>query len=117
MYLFPHCNTHDNPHHRNPHSELPSRLLREDKRQDTSREAAQVVDGHDDALESWTWMVECIEEIGVSHYPTEYTLIISEENKRQLTSDRNRCSELEARAIPVEVRCSNHGGDDGSNKS
>lgn len=53
-------------------------------------------------------MVEGIEEIGISNNTTEDSLIVTEEDKSHLTRDSDCGSELEAFAVPVEVRGSDH---------
>ena len=93
--------TYNNPNHRNPHRKPSSRLLAEEKRQYTSRETSEIVDRHDDALESRRWMIERVQEVLVADDSTENALVVSEEHKGQLTSNRDCGSQLEASPVKI----------------
>lgn len=55
-------------------------------------------------------MIEGVEEVRISHDSTEDTLVITEQDKRHLTSNCDHGPELKALPIPVEIRRPDHDG-------
>lgn len=64
----------NDPHHGDPHGQSAARLLAEEEGEDASREAAQVVDGHDNAFETRRRVVEGVEEVGVPYDACRWSL-------------------------------------------
>jgi len=69
--------THD-PSHSKPHANPPPQFLADEECQDASGEGSQVVDCHDDALESTGWVSEGVAPVFVAYDAGEDALVVTE---------------------------------------
>lgn len=95
--------THNDKHHRNPHRQSPPRLLAEHKRENTSREAPQIIHRHNDPFQPGRRVRECIEEIRIPYYPAEDALVVAKQHESKLARNGNGGAELEAAPEEVEL--------------
>ena len=101
-------NTYNDPHHSNPHGQLPACLFGEHECKDASRETPQIVDGNDYAFKRWAGMVESIQEISIAYDSGKDTLVVAEKDECKLTRDCDGGSKAETSSIPVGIWCSDH---------
>lgn len=113
--------TNDDKKHCDEHSEAATSLLAEDERKDTAGETAKIVDRHDDALQARRRVSELSEPVLITDNTRENTLeekllgfkevlklsiaylVVTKQDKCQLTSQRNCGTELEAPTKRVQL--------------